>query len=127
MKKAIIIVPIIIVILIVAIIGVIFFNLTKEKAYLAISSDYSYQLEFYELLDDAYATAFYNNNKTIFENAKGKVTSETNVNLKNSSKYTLSSNGLYMVVSRINNTVIYLKVNDTYRDTVKDVLKELGY
>ena len=35
-------------------------------------------------------------------------------------------NGKYMVVSRIDNTVIYVNVNDNYKDTVKDILKELG-
>ena len=32
-----------------------------------------------------------------------------------------------MVVSRIGNTIIFAKVNDTYRDNVKLILKELGY
>lgn len=98
-----------------------------KKSYIATSKDYSYQIEFYELADDSYATSFYNNNKSIFESSKGNVSAETSVGLKNYSKYTLSSNGKYMVVSRINNTVIYVDVNDSYKDTVKSVLKELGY
>ena len=32
-----------------------------------------------------------------------------------------------MVVSRIDNTVIYVNVDDNYKDTVKDILDELGY
>ena len=32
-----------------------------------------------------------------------------------------------MVVSRIENTVIYLNVADEYKDTVKNILEELGY
>lgn len=98
-----------------------------KQAYIAANKDYSYQIEFYELLDDSYATSFYNNNKSIFESSKGNASTETNVELKNSSKYTLLSNSKYMVISRINNTVIYVKVDDSYKDTVKDILDELGY
>lgn len=98
-----------------------------KQVYIAASKDYSYQIEFYELLDDSYATSFYNNNKSIFESSKGNASTETSVGLKNYSKYTLSSNGKYMVVSRIDNTVIYVKVDDNYKDTVKAILDELGY
>ena len=98
-----------------------------KQVYIAASKDYSYQIEFYELLDDSYATSFYNNNKSIFESSKGNASAETSVGLKNYSKYTLSSNGKYMVVSRIDNTVIYVNVDDNYKDTVKDILDELGY
>lgn len=102
------------------------YNYVKQ-AYIAASQDYSYQIEFYELLDDSYATNFYNNNKSIFESSKGNASAETSVGLKNYSKYTLSSNGKYMVVSRIDNTVIYVDVADNYKDTVKALLDELGY
>lgn len=102
------------------------YNYVKQ-AYIAVSEDYSYKIEFYELLDDSYATSFYNNNKFIFESSKGNASAETSVGGKNYSKYTLSSNGKYMVVSKINNTVIYVKVDDSYRNTVKDILDELGY
>ena len=102
------------------------YNYVKQ-AYIAISQDYSYQIEFYELLDDSYATSFYNNNKSIFEASKGNASAETRVAFKNYSKYTLSSNGKYMVVSRINNTVIYVDVDNSYKDTVEALLDELGY
>ncbi|MCI9366125.1 MAG: hypothetical protein HFJ54_06250 [Clostridia bacterium] len=99
-----------------------------KQAYIAADKDYSYQIEFYILEDDEYATAFYNTNKTIFENSKSSSgTAETNVNLKNNSKYTLSANGKYKVVSRIDNTVIFVNVDDNQRDTIKNILKELGY
>ena len=98
-----------------------------EQVYLAVSSDYKYQIEFYVLSDESYATGFYNNNKNIFEASKGNTSSETSASLKNSSKYTLSANNKYSVVSRIDNTLIYLNVDSNYKDTVKDILDELGY
>lgn len=98
-----------------------------KQVYVATNGNYSYKIEFYELSDENYAMSFYNNNKSIFESSKGSASAETSASLKNYSKYTLSSNGKYMVVSRIDNTVVYLNVDDSYKDTVKDLLKELGY
>lgn len=92
-----------------------------------IASNGDYQLEFYELSDVNNAVKFYNNNKSIFEQSKGTVSSNTSVNLKNSSKYTQSSSEKYMVVSRIENTVIYVDVEDSYKETVKTLLDEIGY
>lgn len=102
------------------------YNYVKQ-AYIAGSKNNSYQIEFYELEDDSYATQFYNNNKSIFESSKGTNSVESNVELKNYSKYTLSSNGKYMIVSRIDNTVIYVNVDNNYKDAVNSLLKDLGY
>lgn len=49
------------------------------------------------------------------------------INGKNFQKYTLSTESKYKVISRIDNTVIYLNVDDNYKEEVKNVLKELGY
>lgn len=98
-----------------------------KNVYLAIADDYSYQIEFFELEDASYATGAYNEDRAVFESRKVTGYIETNVEMKNYSKYTLSSNGKYMVASRIDNTVIYVDVDDTYKDTVKALLDELGY
>ena len=98
-----------------------------EQVYVVAPSDYAYKIEFYELSDEDYAMSFYNTNKSIFESSKGAVSGETSVSMKNYSKYTLSSDSKYKVVSRIDNTVVYLNVNSNYKDTVKDLLKEMGY
>lgn len=98
-----------------------------KKIFVAEAAKDDYQVEFYELEDESYAANFYANNKAIFESSKGNASGETSVSMKNHSKYTLSSNNKYQVVSRIDNTVIYLNVQDKYKDTVKDLLKELGY
>lgn len=58
---------------------------------------------------------------------KSNSSAQTNISGKNYSKYTLSSGEKYMVVSRINNTVVYLDVNSNYKDEVKTILSELGY
>lgn len=98
-----------------------------SNAYVAVKGDYSYQIEFYETTDESSAVSFYNNNKSIFESSKSSVSSENSKDLKNSSKYSLQSNGEYKVVSRIGNTVIYLNVDKDYKDEVDKILDELGY
>lgn len=98
-----------------------------EQVYVAAPSDYSYKIEFYELSDVEYATSFYNNNKSIFESSKGNTSGETSVSMNNYAKYTLSTSGKYKVVSRIDNTVVYLNVDSDNKDVVKDLLDEIGY
>lgn len=98
-----------------------------EKAYVALEEDSDYQIEFYKLDEEDDAMDFYDNNKKIFQSQKGSTSAETNVNFKNNSKYTLTTNGEYKVVSRIEDTVIYLNVDKEYKDEVKEILKELGY
>ncbi len=97
------------------------------KVYIALSSDSNYQIEFYELSDSDYATSFYNNNKSIFESSKGSSNAETHAEIANYSKYTLSSNGKFKVISRIDNTALYLNVDSSNKKAVEDILKDLGY
>ncbi len=98
-----------------------------EKVYLAADSKFSYQIEFYQLVDNDYANKFYITNMTKFENSKSSSSIETTVNGKNYSKYTLLSNGKYMVISAINNTAIYVNVEESHKEEVDNILNELGY
>ncbi len=97
------------------------------NAYIAGNKSLNYQIEFYELSDDTMAKSFFNQNKTNFENQKESVSAETNVNGKNYSKYTLTTGNKYKVLSRIDNTVIYLDVDNSYKEEVKNILSELRY
>ena len=100
-------------------------NYIKE-ATIAQSSD-GYQVEFYVLSDEGNATSMFNTNKADFESFKGNMSSETSVNLSNYSTYTLSSSGYYMHLCRVDNTLLYIKVQDTYKDSVKTLIDELDY
>ena len=98
-----------------------------DKAYIATSSDSSYQIEFYILADESSAISMFNRNKQIFEDSKSNVSGETSVTMKNSAKFTLNTNNMLKVVSRIDNTLIYLDVDKDKSDEIKTLLKELGY
>ena len=86
-----------------------------------------YQIEFYVLSDANYATSMFNANKNTFESFKSNASSSSSVSMGNYSKYSLTSNGYYMYISRIDNTIIYVKEKSNHKDDIKDFIKELGY
>ena len=98
-----------------------------EKVYLAAPKNYKYQIEFYEMDEEEQAISFYNNNQEIFESYNSSASAETNVSIGNNAKYTLTTEDEYRLLSRIDNTVIYVHVDKEYKDEIKEVLKELGY
>lgn len=98
-----------------------------EKVYIALNSDASHQIEFYVVETESQAISAYSTNKSNFENLKSSSAVNTEVNLSNYSKYTLSSNDKFMVISRIDNTFIYVNSDDTYKNNIKKALDNLGY
>ncbi len=99
-----------------------------EQCYVALSDeDASYQIEWYEISDSDTAVQFFNTQKTIFEESAGNASATTSLNGTNSNKYTLSTDGTYKLLSRIDNTVIYVDCDSEYKDSVQEALKALGY
>ena len=98
-----------------------------KQAYIASTRDYSYQIEFYQFSDENYAVMFYNTNKSIFEAEKNSEAVEKKIKGKNYLKYTLNSNGKYMLLSQIDNTVIYVEEDDENKGAINKIIKELGY
>lgn len=98
-----------------------------KKVSLAVEKGSTYQIEFYELDSSKSAEDFYDTNKTNFEKSKKSGYVDSYVELGNNEKYTLKTNGTYKVLSRIDNTIIYLNVNEKYKKDVDGILKELDY
>jgi len=98
-----------------------------EDVYLALEKDSKYQIEFYELESDEYAVSFYNVNKEIFQASETDKTIYTNVDLTDSNKYTLTTENSYKVLSRIEDTVIYVDIDKQYKEEMQSILKKLGY
>lgn len=86
-----------------------------------------YQIEFYELSSVENAIDMYNTNKLIFESQKGDVSVSATTGINNYSTYSLSTNGKYKYLSRIDNTFIYVDVDESYKDIIEDIMKEIGY
>lgn len=97
-----------------------------ESASVAQSTS-GYQVEFYVLKSESDAISMFNTNKSTFESYKGNSSSESSTSMSNYSTYTLTSAGYYMHLCRVDNTLLYLRVKDTYKKDVQTVVKKLGY
>lgn len=97
-----------------------------KNAFVAQDSEMRYQIEYYELDTDENAKTFFEGNKKIFEQQSNKK-SHSSVNLNNYNKYSQSTETVYSVISRIDNTVIYANVKIEYKKEVQDIIKKLGY
>ncbi|MBR2704256.1 MAG: hypothetical protein IKE91_02185 [Clostridia bacterium] len=97
------------------------------RSYVAAPSDLSYQIEFLELDSDASAKNMFASNQRIFQDTSSSNKAESSVSVSNYAKYTLESNGKYKVISRIDNTLVYVDAEIKYKDDVNKLLDELGY
>lgn len=96
-----------------------------NKAYVAQKD--GYQIEFFVLSDVDNATKMYHTNKEKFESQKGNASGSYTTSMKNYSLYSITTNGKYKYVSRIDNTLVYVDADTNYQKEIKTVLKELGY
>ena len=87
----------------------------------------SFQVNFFELKDEAHTMyGYYDTVIGIEKNNTGEF-NETSETISNYSKYTAFSNGYYYVLVRIDNTVLFAKVEKENKQLVDNILKELGY
>lgn len=98
-----------------------------SEVYLARHKEYGYQVEFYVLKDKEYAKSFYSNNKNLFESSKTKTYTEAKSSGKNYDKFVLETNNKYKVLTRVENTVLYINIDSKYKEKVNKVIKNLGY
>ena len=90
------------------------------------SSD-GFEVEFFVLDTESNAISMFNSNKATFESNQDKSTVASFLVMGNYSSYTLTSGGYYMHICRVDNTLLYVRVKDIYKDSVKSLIKKLGY
>lgn len=95
------------------------------EATVAVSPE-GYQIEFYVLSDVTNAQGMYTKNKNRFE-SEDTSSKKSVVNLNNYTKYTQQTKESYKVLSRIDNTMIYVSESVKNKDKINKILKELGY
>lgn len=100
------------------------YNNIKEAT--VIGSNDEWQIEFYVLNSSNDALGMFNTNKEIFESYKGAASIEGFKNIGNYNTYSLQSNGMYMHLCRIDNTLLYVNVPKQYEELVKNLINELG-
>ena len=97
------------------------------QSYLALAPKSLYKIEYYKFSSIDEAKNFYSTNKKIFEASAVTGSSHKEVTINNYSKFTMTSGDKYMVISRIDDTAIYIDVDKDYKDTINKILKELDY
>lgn len=96
-----------------------------EAAYIAIGENY--QIEFFIVPTVEQAQRAFAENQATFEAAKGNSTTNKSAKAENFSYYCQTSNGKYSVVSRTDNTFIYVDADSEYKQEINDIIKDLGY
>ena len=95
---------------------------------LASPQDKAFQIEYYELNDEAVAKSFYDSNRSNFIMMKGDESFETTDSGKNYEVYKLEMYGKFMMIERVDNTVIYVHSTDSSNKTaIETFLKEINY
>ncbi len=86
-----------------------------------------FQVEFYVFTNKSAAVSAFNTNQTSFESSKNGKSTESSYNMANYSAYSLINNGKYMHICRVEDTLLYVNVDEKYKDEVQKLIKELGY
>jgi len=97
------------------------------QVYIALGENGAYQIEFYEFDSVESARMMFNGNKSNFEATIIDNYSKSSSSLANYDRYVLTANEQFKVLSRIDNTLIYINVPVEYKDAVKTVLEQIGY
>jgi len=92
-----------------------------------VAGNNNYQIEFYIVPTEDQAISAFNQNKSTFEDAKGNSSSNTSVNFAHYGAYKMTSGGMYYVISRIDNTFIYVVTDVENKESLNEILKALGY
>lgn len=98
-----------------------------NSVYIAVSSDNDKQFEFATMNSESDAESLFNENKDLLQSEKTDSAIETSENGKNYDKYDLITDDNYIVVSRIDNTMIYVDTSSENKEIIQLILKELGY
>lgn len=102
------------------------YSFIKEVT-IAAPSDLSYQIEFYVLSDSSNAKSFFETSKINFDMNKGEVYTDTSKDGSGYAMYTLNSNGRYMFVEYVENTMLYVNTDQSNRSAVEAFIKDLKY
>ncbi|MFI3307815.1 MAG: hypothetical protein R3Y21_04530 [Mycoplasmatota bacterium] len=98
-----------------------------EYIAMAIKEDFTYQIEFCIFSDEDHAIDFYDSMQESAEEESGNSSVELSLNMPTYASYTLSSDDTYILISRIDNTVIYLIADSIYEEEIKEIMSDLDY
>ena len=102
---------------------------TSIISYVATSNVFSGGIQYYVFDDNSNAEKFFENQKLAYEDleVKNKSKVEIDTNSKKHSKYAISVDGEYKVVSKLGNIVICAHTNKSDKSIFNDILSDLGF
>jgi len=86
-----------------------------------------FQIEYFEQDSDADAIVSFNMNVSTMEDNKGQIYKTSDFRGQNYENLSMTTNGEYWVVSRIENTVIFAHVSEEHKEVVESMLERLNY
>lgn len=99
-----------------------------QTVYVATTGDELYQIEYIELVDEKSAYALFVGNQVMFEECKdGDDFTEYDLELANFNEYHLTSSGRFMMLLRVENTLIYVDAEDQFQTEIEAALDAIGY
>lgn len=84
-------------------------------------------VEFTECVSNQMAEQLYNNYKDYAQNFKANISKEASINFSKYGSYTMETIDTYMHITRINNTIMHVRVSPEDKETVIEFMKELDY
>ncbi len=95
------------------------------QIYLAAGTNYN--IEYYNIRNNDFAAGFYKNNveaieKLNYDDEKATIDEDSNY-----AKYTIILDNKYKVVSRVDNTVIFINAPSRYKEDIDIILNKIGY
>ena len=87
----------------------------------------SYQVDYYSMNSENSAQKYYEKLVNQIEKDTYGLKGKTQTNKMGYSKYLINTDGSYIVIIKSNDTVIYINAKDTYKDSIDQLLKKLGY
>lgn len=103
------------------------YDYTEAVVEVLIAKAAAYQIEFYDMATADDAITAFDANKEDFKSASASKSSEAEVSFGNGARYAVTASGMYMLVSRVGNTFLYLNVPEQYKNEVVGLVKDLGY
>ena len=89
--------------------------------------DDKYQVEFYTFTDEVSSQGFYETRINEFVPIESTYKEKYNETGSNYNIYSLTTEDVYVYISRVDKTLLYINVNKEYKDEIKDLIEKLGY
>jgi hypothetical protein len=86
-----------------------------------------WRVEFYELDNSDNAEKMFDKNKKTFEKEKNKNSDDASSNIRNYNTYSLTTSTNYYYLSRVDDTLVYVKSNISHKNDIKKFIDKLGY